>query len=499
MNTSKRILAAAMAVAMTTALTMTAWAATEHWNDASAGKTAAVSSKNVSWETWKAGWDKVKTNYEQVALTPGATSSMMNFGWYSKTSYEAKVRLDTSKSMTNAKVFTGSFTTGSTVDGVAHYSNKVTVTGLVANTDYYYQYLLNGKWQDVSSFSTKSRDNFSVLFVGDPQIGSSKGQTPAEGTEPQSVEMAARNDSYNWGRTLDVALKAHPNISFMLSAGDQVNETVKEGSAAQILEQEYEYAGFLSPKAMRSLPVSTTIGNHDALTPGYSNHFNNPNPFTQEVGATAAGNGYYYTYGNALFVVLNTNNYNCASHKALIDKAVKSAPNAKWRVVMFHQDIYGSGLDHSDSDGIILRTQLTPIFDEYDIDVVLQGHDHTYSRTYQLSGDRKAHSTYGKDVDLEDAKIKDAFLADNLCYQITDTTQGTVTNPKGTAYVTANSATGSKFYELIPTQQNYIAARSQTWTPTYSVIDFTSDRFTITTYDLQGKKIDQPYTIVKTK
>ena len=40
-----------------------------------------------------------------------------------------------------------------------------------------------------------------------------------------------------------------------------------------------------------------------------------------------------------------------------------------------HQDIYGSGLDHSDSDGIILRNQLTPIFDANDIDVVLQGHD----------------------------------------------------------------------------------------------------------------------------
>ena len=37
-----------------------------------------------------------------------------------------------------------------------------------------------------------------------------------------------------------------------------------------------------------------------------------------------------------------------------------------------HQDIYGSGLDHSDSDGILLRTQLTPIYDANKIDVVLQ-------------------------------------------------------------------------------------------------------------------------------
>ena len=43
-----------------------------------------------------------------------------------------------------------------------------------------------------------------------------------------------------------------------------------------------------------------------------------------------------------------------------------------WRIVTIHQDIYGSGLDHSDTDGMILRTQLTPVFDANDIDVVLQ-------------------------------------------------------------------------------------------------------------------------------
>jgi len=53
--------------------------------------------------------------------------------------------------------------------------------------------------------------------------------------------------------------------------------------------------------------------------------------------------------------------------------------DAKWKVLMFHHDIYGSGYDHSDSDGMVLRTQLTSIIDEAGFDVVLQGHDHTYS------------------------------------------------------------------------------------------------------------------------
>ena len=132
-------------------------------------------------------------------------------------------------------------------------------------------------------------------------------------------------------------------------------------------------------QVLAGLPVATTIGNHDSLNADYMYHFNNPN--ATEYGATQAGGDYYYSYGNGLFIVLNTNNYNVAEHEQAIQEAIASDPNAAWRIVTIHQDIYGSGLDHSDTDGMILRTQLTPIFDEYDIDVVLQGHDHTYSRS----------------------------------------------------------------------------------------------------------------------
>ena len=37
--------------------------------------------------------------------------------------------------------------------------------------------------------------------------------------------------------------------------------------------------------------------------------------------------------------------------------------------------------------------------------------------------------------------------------------------------MTANSASGSKYYELTNTQQDYIEVRSQNWLPSYSVIN----------------------------
>ena len=64
----------------------------------------------------------------------------------------------------------------------------------------------------------------------------------------------------------------------------------------------------------------------------------------------------------------------------------------------------------------------------------------------------------------------------------------------------ANSATGSKFYNLITAKQDFISERSQTWTPSYSVVNVTDDSFEVTTYDADtGKVLDgsSSYKIVK--
>jgi hypothetical protein len=91
-------------------------------------------------------------------------------------------------------------------------------------------------------------------------------------------------------------------------------------------------------------------------------------------------------------------------------------------------------------------------------------------------------------------------LAQNNCYTFGQNSE-TVVNPQGTLYLTANSATGSKFYELLPQQQNYIAYRNQDWKPSYSVISLDGNTFGVETYNIvDGKavKIDKTFTIEKT-
>ena len=518
MQKRKKILAGVLAG--TLALSACPFALAASYNDSS------VTGGSEEWQAWVSEWESVATDYTKVSLTPGADETQLNFAWYSK-SEDGKaatpvVHFGTDKD--NLTAFTG--TSGqvdtSLTDGVAYDYNHVVVTGLEPNTTYYYTVEKNGVQTEVQEYKTGSFESVKILYVGDPQIGASKGQTQGSDTlkaDSGAANTAARNDAFAWNRTLEIASAQNPDLNFVISAGDQVNKT---GQA-----KEEEYVGYLSASVLSGLPVATTIGNHDSLNPDYTYHFNNPN--TTGYGETEAGGDYYYSYGSGLFIVLNTNNYNVAEHEKTIQEAVASDPDAAWRVVTIHQDIYGTGLDHSDTDGMILRTQLTPIFDEYDIDVVLQGHDHTYSRSKLLYGDGQTHGTYefrlnedGSDYDWDNAyntqtdeKIPlypeegdtagtaahDAFQADNGCYTIEDTTGNTVVNPKGALYMTANSASGSKFYELIAAQQDYIAARSQNWLPSYSVIEMDEDSFSIVTYQVtaEGKTeaIDDAFTIQK--
>ena len=520
MQIKKRLLVGGVCGALLIGTMVPALAATVHYND---GSTVGGSAE---WTAWTEEWNTVATDYTQVSLTPGEDETELNFAWYSLDNGSAAtpvVHFGTDRNSLQSYTGTAGDVDTSLTDGVAYHYNHVTVTGLEPNTTYYYTVEKNGVQTEVETYETQSFDTVKMLYVGDPQIGASKGQPQGGETlaaESGAANTAARNDAFGWNRTLEAALAQDPDVSFIISAGDQVNKT---GQA-----KEEEYAGYLSPDVLAGLPVATTIGNHDSLNADYMYHFNNPN--ATEYGATQAGGDYYYSYGNGLFIVLNTNNYNVAEHEQAIQEAIASDPNAAWRIVTIHQDIYGSGLDHSDTDGMILRTQLTPIFDEYDIDVVLQGHDHTYSRSKLLYGDGQTHGAYefqlnadGSDYDWDHAydinastqiplypedgdtagqALLNDFQADNHCYTIETTVGNTVVDPNGTLYMTANSASGSKYYELISAQQDYIAERSQNWLPSWSVITLSETSFSIDTYQLtadgQTEKIDETFTIRKT-
>ena len=387
---------------------------------------------------------------------------------------------------------------------------------------YYYSYGTNDNWSEAIEFKTQSTNKFGFILVGDPQIGSSAGNIATGETTEQGQDNATRNDTFNWNNTINKALSLMPNASFILSAGDQIQSRNKKANQTEALEytgNEVEYAGYLSADALSSLPVATSLGNHDAVSGNYSYHFNNPN--ASSLGAMSSlGSGingdYYYRYGNTLFIMLNTNNTNTAEHEALMKEAIAANEDATWRVVTLHQDIYGSA-EHSNEPAIAeLRYKLVPIFEENNVDIVLTGHDHAYARTQILKGGKLSEGLSLMDEDkfdeIAEEEYKSGILSNDeeyLSYLSTiedkdavvndlSVRGNNISNPDGILYITAGSSTGSKYYNNLARQQAYIANRWQEYAPTFSTINIDDVSLSISTYRTDTmEKIDETVTLVK--
>lgn len=486
-----------------------------------------------AYSNWMTKWNStISKDREQISLSPGSDNSSLNFAWYTKkASGIQKLKIAENKRLTNAKVYEAKQTEAVTdKDDTTYVSNKVTATDLKADTIYYYSYQKDGQWTAPEKYTTDNGSKFSFIFVGDPQIGSSnelKGAATEEFYNAQSVAVA--NDAFNWNTTLNQAMEKTGNkASFVLSSGDQIQSTKKKSPNKAAWGSEIEYSGYLSPDVLKNLPVATTVGNHDADNANYTYHFNTAN--TSELGSNGkVGGDYWFKHDNALFIMLNTQDTNVEEHRQFIEQTVAANKDCKWRIVTLHQDIYGSA-EHSNEPEITnLRYQLAPIFEDNKVDVVLTGHDHAYSRTQILKGGHKTTEYTDDDFDPMLDKDMDAgenpdtvytakgnIKADttdpsekaylNYLNQVMDkdaiqqvTKKGTtVFNPTGILYMTAGSSSGSKYYDLVPRQQSYIANRWQQDVPTYSVIDITDTTFTINTYRTDTEeKIDETFSIAK--
>ena len=486
-----------------------------------------------AYSNWMTKWNStISKDREQISLSPGSDNSSVNFAWYTKkASGIQKLKIAENKRLTNAKVYEAKQTKAVTdKDKTEYVSNKVTATDLKANTTYYYSYQKDRQWTAPEKYTTDNGSKFSFIFVGDPQIGSSnelKGAATEEFYNAQSAAVA--NDAFNWNTTLNQAMEKTGNkASFVLSSGDQIQSTKKKSPNKAAWGSEIEYSGYLSPEVLKNLPVATTVGNHDADNANYTYHFNTAN--ASELGSNGkVGGDYWFKHDNALFIMLNTQDTNVEEHRQFIEQTVAANKDCKWRIVTLHQDIYGSA-EHSNEPEITnLRYQLAPIFEDNKVDVVLTGHDHAYSRTQILKGGHKTTEYTDDDFDPMLDKDMDAgenpdtvytakgnIKADttdpsekaylNYLNQVMDkdaiqqvTKKGTtVFNPTGILYMTAGSSSGSKYYDLVPRQQSYIANRWQQDVPTYSVIDITDTTFTINTYRTDTEeKIDETFSIAK--
>lgn len=220
------------------------------------------------------------------------------------------------------------------------------LTGLKADTTYYYTVGGAQGTSEVRSFTTAPEGDVSIAFYGD--IQGSYSNVPA---------MVERMKNY-----IDADLS--------LLAGDIVD-------AGQSYAQWNELDAAMAPYFGNGI-WAATVGNHDAVfeAQAFASYFYGPDNGTEGAGRR----NYYFTIGDAVVFNFDTeagyNSYDPGYAKQIeLMREVFANTDKSFRIVLMHRSAYP--LNYNEEE---IRA-LAPVFEECNVDLVLSGHDHIYSRT----------------------------------------------------------------------------------------------------------------------
>ena len=253
---------------------------------------------------------------------------------------------------------------GSIIEGESVQANYHSVTFNNLETDTIYAYRVGdgshwSEWFHVRTASEKP-EPFSFIYFGD-----------------------AQNDLQQlWSRVIRAAYAKSPDARFVVHAGDLVNRGHYNAQWG-----EWFYSGSFIHSM---LPVVPAPGNHE-----YRRYTNKKNE--QDIGHLAVHwkpqftlpeNGvegleetnYYVDFQGVRIIVLNSNE-KVEEQAQWLDEVLADNQN-KWTVVTFHHPIFSSSKRRDNQD---LRAAWKPMFDKYQVDLVMQGHDHTYARGHTVN------------------------------------------------------------------------------------------------------------------
>ncbi len=327
---------------------------------------------------------------------------------------------------------------------------KATVSGLRVGETYAFTLCTGEVTNTEFQYTVPEVSNgFSFVAAGDAQITN------------QTTEQ-------NWANGLGRMKELFPDVRFVLHEGDQIDAIVDKA------KQETQWEQFYAPQTLRSLPIATTVGNHDNSS-NYRGHTNPPN-VDDRFGATDAGGDYWFSYGKVLFINLNTNSLAIDQHQAFVTSAMQAYQNQYgeeplWKIVVFHHSIFSVGYHALAENVLTLRAGLAPFFSEQGIDLCLMGHDHVYVRTYVMDGMEPLVAEY--------------------------TGAYTKTNAREVMYYTLNSSSGSKFYDPLAEEFAYRDISIQERRPNLSHVQVTADAITITTYNTLNMSAVDSFTLHK--
>lgn len=371
------------------------------------------------------------------------TSSSMVVMWRTDVSAPGVVHYGTSPTALNDSV----------VEGTANTDHTVEITGLDDNATYYYAVSVNGVQlaggDDHHHFKTSpipgTVQPIRIWATGD--FG--KGNTEQRQVRDSYID-------YTGQKTTDV----------WIWLGDNAYD---DGTDAEYQTKVFD----IYDSIFRYMPFMPCPGNHDynSISPVQSTQHpdNHSGPYYDiinvptngEAGGVPSGREHFYSYdyGNVHFVSLNSElgSPTTQSHdwigvypfgsfngSPLVDwlRDDLSQNDKKWTIIYFHQPPYSKGSHDSDDIWEVymeaMRENFVPIFDEFGVDLVVNGHSHVYERSYLIHG----HYGDSGDFDPNTNLVSGESGYDSLGESYTKLTYGPDAN-KGTLFAVVGCS-GSK-------------------------------------------------------
>lgn len=319
--------------------------------------------------------------------------------------------------------------------------HQIRFTDLTPDTVYTYRVKGAAGWSEWFQFRTAAEEAkpFRFLYLGDVQNG--------------ILTYASR--------VIRQAFHANGDIRLVVHAGDLVAQ--RDDLDHDDEWGEWNQAGGYNYAIVPQVPAT---GNHEyiddvqpdgsevyRLGPYWPAQFALPGNGAAPVKATT----YYTDYQGVRFIVLDgtaaINLGSMAAQTRWLDETLASS-KANWNVVLFHQPVFTCARPKDTAE---IKAAWKPVFDKRKVDLVLQGHDHCYSRLTSEAG-REAGAKARAD--------------------------GTIQGP-----VYLVSVTGSKMYALndrTPWQPDKIAEATEL----YQVVDVEPKKIKFRTFTASGKLYD---------
>lgn len=291
----------------------------------------------------------------------------------------------------------------------------------------------------------------------------------------------AQNDvKSHWSRLIRESYRDAPRMTFMLHAGDLVNHGNHDQEWG-----EWFYAG---SGIFSSIPQLAVPGNHEyardpfaekpeveeSLPKTLSRRWGQRIEFPDNGPKGSTENIFYVDVQGVRIIGLDSNR-EIETQTEWLKKVLSDNPN-RWTILTHHHPIYSSSVKRDNPE---LRKTWQRLYEKYNVDLVLQGHDHSYGRTGPIS------LQLSRQLETEENVATGLRVADHS---------------GGPVYVV--SVSGPKMYEL----KQYPAEAIQTdpfrrraqGKQLYQVITVEQDRLVYQAKTVTGKLYDQ-FTITKDK